>query len=168
MRLGGGAALLSALVLAGCQEGNPNAPAKVTGRVTYNGSPVTGGSISFHYKDGAITTAAIDGSGNYSAADIQPGEVAVTVETESINPEKPTTEYRGTSAGGMSSKYGKSAPGGKMLPKGQGMSNSPAPGGTTSVLTYVKIPKKYADPTSSGLTYTIEKGTHSKDFALTD
>ena len=94
LRLAGGAALFAAMVLTGCKPSNPNAPAKVTGKVTYNGSAVTGGSVSFHYKDGGKVSAPIGSDGTYSAIDIPTGDAMVTVETESINPENKKTEYR--------------------------------------------------------------------------
>jgi len=99
-RFAGASLLLGALLLVGCKATNPNAPARVTGRVTYNGSPVTGGTIHFHSADGADVPIGIGPDGTYQAFDIPDGDMVVTVETESINPEKKPPEYRGGNAGG--------------------------------------------------------------------
>ena len=90
-RLSGATLLLvaaGALVL-GCKSENPNAPGRVSGKVTYNGQPVTGGTVTFHSKkDGAKIPVSISSDGRYSAFDIPDGEMDVTVETESLNPDR--------------------------------------------------------------------------------
>ena len=53
--------LIAVVMLVGCKQNNPNAPARVTGKVTYNGSPVTGGNVYFHTKDGGAIAAPIGG-----------------------------------------------------------------------------------------------------------
>src|SRR5262245_40014712 len=168
-RLMSAAALLAAVVLVGCQGGNPNAPARVTGKVTYNGAPLTGGSITFHFKEGGSASAAIAADGTYSAIDISAGEAVVTVETESVNPDKKKVEYRSTggAGGGM---YGKkSSGGGGASGGGKGAAMSPAPEGTPSSQTvYVKIPKRYSEVANSGLSATLKRGRQTHDVPLTD
>jgi hypothetical protein len=78
--------------------------------------------------------------------------MTITVETESINPDKKKGAQTSSS--------------------GQKASMSPAPkgsgGGGASEGTYVKIPEKYADNKKSGLTYTMIKGKQKHDIELTD
>jgi hypothetical protein len=166
-RLGGAAALLATLLLTGCKENNPNAPARVHGKVTYNGSPVTGGSVTFHFKEGGPVTMGISEDGTYSAVDIPAGEAVVTVETESINPATKHSSY-GSTGGGMSGMYGKKSAV-KKAPEGKGEKASPAPEGTAaSQLVYVKIPKKYSAPATSGLSVTLKPGSQTHNIPLTD
>jgi hypothetical protein len=169
-RLGGAVALFAAFLLLGCKQTNPNAPARVSGKVTYNGSPVTGGSVTFHFKEGGPITMGISEDGSYSGTDIPAGDAVVTVETESINPDKKHTTYGavGGVGSGPAAMYGKRSPVRK-APEGKGEKESPAPeGATTANLVYVKIPKKYSDPATSGLTVTLKPGNQTHNIALTD
>jgi len=170
LRPGSAAILLVPLLLFGCTPHNPNAPAKVSGKVTYNGSPVTGGSVVFHYKEGGQFSAPIASDGTFVAADIPVGEAVVTVETESINPDNKKGDYASPpGAGMMAGKYGKAAP-----PKpssggpGRGAKMSPAPDGSGSNTVYMKIPGKYSDKTKSGLSVTLKEGKQVNNFELTD
>jgi len=81
--------LVAFVVLLGCgQKRNPNAPANVTGKVTYKGSPVKGGNLTFHPSGGGVYSFTIRPDGTYSATDMPDGEMAVTINTESLNPAK--------------------------------------------------------------------------------
>jgi hypothetical protein len=136
------------LVLAsGCTR-NPGAPASLSGKVTYKGTAVTGGTVTVHTKDGAGYSIPIKPDGTYSGTDLPAGDMVLTVETESVNKDKKTPVYGGR-AGGQS-----------MSPVPEGVK---AGGGG-----YVKIPAKYADKAKSGLTVTLSKGKQTKDLELTD
>lgn len=127
---------LCLVVLIGCGK-KSNAPASWTGTVTYNGKPVTGGMISLYAKDAGLYAVPIGADGNFSATQVPEGEVSVAVETESINPNKPT--------------YG-----GAM---GKGMDFTPQEAkANRNKGTYVPIPRKYANPSTSGLKMTLTKG----------
>jgi hypothetical protein len=165
IRVGGAFFFLAALTLLGCKSENPNSPARVSGRVTYNGNPVTGGTLTFHSADGGKIPAAIGADGTYSAFDIPDGDMVVTVETETINPERKQPEYRGAPSG-AAKMYGKKGAGMGVVAKGQQM--GPMPEGTAPVGTYVKIPAKYNDPAKSDLKCTLKKGDQKQDFNLTD
>lgn len=161
----------SLLVAVGCKKTNPGAPASITGKVTYNGAPVAGGTITFHTSDGAMS-AAIGSDGKFVCTDMPVGETPVTIETESANPDKAPEVY-GPNSGNpmagnpMASKYGKGS-----AAKSAGASNSstsPAPANSSpSSGSYVKIPARYADKDQSKLTVTLVKGETKKDFPLTD
>ena len=149
--------------LAGCKKENPNAPAKLSGKVTYNGNLVTGGTVTFHPKEGAPFQVAIGADGTYRAVDIPVGEAAVSIETESINPNAKRPEYKGGGRGGL---YGKMSP--APAGGGKGPSKSPTRDGAEAGGEYVKIPAKYADPAKSGLSVKLERGEQTKNFELTD
>jgi len=134
------------VLVSGCQKGNPNALAKLSGKVTYKGAPVTGGNLMLTAKKGgAINSIIISPDGTYSLTDLPEGEMTVTIETESIK-ESGAEEY-----------------GGKKMP------TSPQPKGANIVKgKYVKIPDKYNNINTSGLSVTLTAGDNTKDFDLTD
>lgn len=153
-----GAPLLSAAVIAtltvgmtGC--GPSGAAAGVaSGKVTYNGTPLTGGILTLHPVNGGpdfpIT---ITYEGTFSSSGVPDGEMQVAIETESLKNRRP--------AGYDTSKMpAGSKPPDVKLPDVD-MSKQP---------TYMKIPAKYASVKTSGLTWTISKGTNDRNFELTD
>ncbi|HEV3236490.1 MAG TPA: hypothetical protein VGZ25_05850, partial [Gemmataceae bacterium] len=73
----------------GCSKGNPNAPAEVSGKVTFKNTPVTAGTVTFYAPDNkGVYPITIKPDGTYSQVDLPIGEMTITVETESINPDK--------------------------------------------------------------------------------
>jgi hypothetical protein len=170
---------LLCLSIFACSSGNVNAPASIHGKVTYNGAPVTGGFVYLHYQDGSKLPFSINSDGSYGG-DSPEGEVTVTVDTEAINPAK-KQEYRGQTGGG-----GGSGPGGK-YGGGKGMygkGGPPRPAGVASgkgfkgegvpdehpgsTPVYMKIPAKYADTKTSGLSITLKKGKNEFNIPLAD
>jgi hypothetical protein len=138
------AAPVLVLLVIGCGPSvNPNAPATVKGKVTYNNNPVTGGTLIFH-KDGGYPVV-IDPDGTYRGSSLPIGEATVTVNTESLNV-KPQA-------------YG-----------GKKVESSPVPEGanTGPQGQYVKIPAKYSDPKTSPLKVTIVRGEQEHNIELTD
>lgn len=124
----------------GCGGG----PTTVSGKVSYKGAPVTGGSIKFTFDGGKEDSGGIDQRGNYSLQVTSHGKARVSIETESI---------KGAGVDALA------PPGGEKL-------NVPAmPGGE---YTYVQIPARYADPGSSNLTVDVKTGTQTKNWELTD
>lgn len=135
----------------GCSPSNPNAPATISGNVSYQGKPVKGGTLTFHTNGFGSYPVLIRPDGTYAATDMPAGDMVVTVETESINPDKKKPIY------------GDKDSGSKVM--------SPVPEGVNpkaNLGEYVKIPPKYADQKKSGLTATLTTGKQSKDFDLTD
>jgi hypothetical protein len=137
------------ILVLGCSGGASNAPCNVSGMVYYKGSPVTGGMVAFinQGKDSGTYNAPITAAGAYSATSLPAGEYKVVVSTEILSPKKKPMP-----------KYG----------KGAGMSPVPPddPGATPG--TYVKLPKKYEDVKSTPLTITLNPGSLSKNWDLTD
>lgn len=132
------------IVAAGC--GGGGSKATLSGKVLYKGQPVTGGSMILHYANSGYPVT-IDPDGSYAVNQLPLGEVTATVDTENLNPKKPT--------------YG----GGKGKTTG-----SPAPAGATQVSggTYVKVPTKYAKMATSDLKLTIKGGRQEHTFELKD
>jgi hypothetical protein len=165
--------LIATVAMLGCQSGS-QFPAKVSGKVTYGGATVGGGTIAFYAPDGKVYATEINPDGTYVVENISEGTFEVTIETESINPEKKTEQYK-SAGGGLGGMYGKSGGGvpkfGKGAPK-EGAPKSPMPsdsvpsGGTPA--TYVKIPPKYKEKSTSGLSVTLKKGNNTENFDLKD
>ena len=125
-------ALILCPVLSGC--GGSFSRTEVTGRVTYNGKPITrsGGTIAFLGSDGVPHPAEIDGEGNYRAAGVCVGENKVSVFYTSVP--APTTPR-------------------KRVP---GTVRQPAMPNATPESVYL-IPSTYAVPETSGLNVVVEK-----------
>lgn len=138
----------------GCAK-NKLAPARVSGSLTYKNKPIKAGSMHFHTPDGVAYPATISQDGTYSAADLPEGELVVTVETESINPN------RGGAAKGKT---------GEMRMKM--VQQQPPPGVAANIPPptelYVKIPEKFSNPKTSPLTVTLKSGRQVQNLDLTD
>jgi hypothetical protein len=152
-RLSGPRALLAlvclpAAFLSGC--GGPKL-AKVSGKVTYNGKPVTGGKIMFYPESGRMAMGEIALDGTYSLTTFKAGDGAlvgshrIAIESTKVGPgsmETPKTfeeEMKGV------------APGGKILVAGK---------------VEWLVPEKYSRPETSGLTRTVEHRDNKIDLDL--
>jgi hypothetical protein len=157
----GRAVLLASLIvlvlgLAGCRKAKQE---PMTGKVIYDGQPVTGGMMKLHAPGGKITIPiTIKNDGTFTTTDVPPGEYKVTVETESVK-EQPD-------------------PASPKMPKDF---KPPTPPKDVKVppeidlkvdrkgkAVYVKIPLKYADVKSTDLTWTVGTGKNDKVFELKD
>jgi hypothetical protein len=148
-RLAGLAFALSVCLLLPSCGGSSKAPA-LFGTVNYKGSPVTGGNITLYPTAGGPEyPIQIRPDGTYETSGVPLGTMSVSIETESI---------KGQTGGAASYKP---PPGAKMVDKPPEIDNSGAP-------SYVKIPKKYSDPKTSGLSIEITKGRQMVNFDLTD
>ncbi|MBY0229878.1 MAG: hypothetical protein K2W96_11405, partial [Gemmataceae bacterium] len=83
------ALLAFCLVLVGCSGKGANRQSKVSGKVTYNGNPVTGGLMTWHFSEGRSVPITIEPDGNFSASQVPSGEATVTVDNEMLNPNRP-------------------------------------------------------------------------------
>ena len=153
------------VVALGCgQKRNPNAPANVSGKVTYKGSAVKGGNVTFHPSGGGVYAFSIRPDGTYAATDMPDGEMVVTINTESLNPaKKEKPRVYGEGKGGD----------GKPLPVPspdfiKSKLQNPPPDQPVAQPEYVKIPEKYGDKTKTDLKLTLSSGNNTKNFDLKD
>jgi hypothetical protein len=123
----------------------------VSGKVTYKGEPLGRGTVVFVSPGKATVTAPIAADGSYSIPKVPAGRVKIAVETKSAKGAEP--------------------PQGMMPPRGANVppeaKNSPLYGGQRPAGgKFVEIPKDYADPDKSNLTYTVTDGpqTHNIDL----
>lgn len=147
--LAAGAALL-ALGCAGCGNGGL---AKVSGRITVSGQPVTSGTIMFYPTTGPGAVSEIKADGSYTLTTFRQGDGAaignhkVAIHATSIGPssvvEAKSVEDEVRTAG--------SAAGGKML----------VPGKVTWL-----VPEKYSLPGQSPLTAEVVRGQNTIDFDI--
>jgi hypothetical protein len=136
-------------VLIGCGSSSAS-PGRLSGKVTVNGDPVTGGSLSIHTDKGSIL-APISTSGTYSVTDLPVGEWKVTVDTEMLNPKhKKPKDYGG--------KKGAMGP----MPK-----DMKPPGAASGEGNYVEIPARYQRKDSTELSVTVTAGSQTKNFEMT-
>lgn len=176
IRIAGVLLLATAVSLTGCSSGNKEYPSQVSGKVSYKGTPVTGGIITLYTATGTPFQAPISNKGTYMFPNLPEGPMTVTIETESINPDTMKKEdYKGGKAGagggpgaGIGAMYKKAGPA-PALKKGQEYKSSPVPdGASTGEVAYVKIPAKYKDKETSGLKIDLKSGKQTKDLELND
>lgn len=141
------------LFLVGCTDSNTLVPAKVSGRISYNGKPLKGGHLQFVTADGTAYPGSIDSDGTYSGIDLPIGEMVVTVDTEVIKP--------AVSSGKTADRY-TAMQGGQKAPAGSG------PTAPKFEEVYIKIPTSYNNAKTSKLTITLAKGRQVKDLELKD
>lgn len=133
----------------------------MSGRITYKGAPLKGGSVNFYSLDKTYNKGGpINEDGAYTV-EIFAGEYNVTVETES---QKPASR-------GSSGPPGKIAPKSKPLPEDAKIPEGYHGSNTAMMATgkgehYVEIPKKYNKPEESGLKFTVGSGSQTYDIDL--
>ena len=139
--------LLTCLAATGC-----GSQGSVSGKVSYKGEALGGGTVVFTSEGRASDSSPIALDGTYHINKIPTGPVKVAVETKSARPiaadprrpNMPTPPPDQMPAGGTSAYGTPGAPTGK----------------------YVWIPDDYGDPAKSGLTYDVKPGSQTKDFDL--
>lgn len=177
------ASIFSALLVfaAGCGSGDKKS--KVSGIITYKNEPVKGGNIYLTNDAGGSFSSPIEMSGAFLITDIVPGNYSVTIDTESVNPDRnansaapvrtnpnaPTALAATGKKEALSKEYNKAM--GKNDSSGSdGGSNGgfSAPSKEDLLKRYTKIPGKYGSKVTSGLTLEVGNGTTTKDFPLVD
>ena len=133
----------SFLALCGCGDSTSD----VSGKVTYQGKPLKGGSITFVAQRGSVS-GSIKEDGSYSIAKVPTGDVKICVDTEALNP-------------GKKSKAPKITP-----PAGQSAPEGTYGGGDDPTKKYMKIPEKYASPDTTDLTVKVESGKLEHNLEL--
>lgn len=168
------------LVFASGCGSSKTASASITGKITLNGQPVTGGNLYFH-SDAGTYSASIDSSGTFRATDIPPGDMTVTIDNDFLDPNRKIPVYNGGKSGPLGAggggaggkKYGAmSGPtGGAPMTqyKGKGVELAAPPEGAQTVKdgTFVKIPDIFKKKETSTLKLKIEPGKNEKDITLT-
>jgi hypothetical protein len=146
------AALLAA---AGCAS-----KGDVSGKVTYKGRPLKGGTVIFTTPGKGSVPAPIAEDGSYTAAGVPAGAAKVAVETQSLAPAKPQGPM-----GFMKGPPKMKAPKESDLPEGAHgpMSGAPPKADTKR---YVPIPEDYGDPDKSGLTLKVTGGPQTFNIDL--
>ena len=157
----------------GCSGNAPRA--KLTGKVTYKGQPVKGGTMLFQFENGQVATA-LAPDGTYSLSDLPLGQVRVSIETETYNPAGTKPVYGRAAAGEADARNkqqnsravaaGKAPEGGAVATAANG--GLGGPNAEELAKLYVKIPPKYTNEKTSGLLYDVVQGVNTKDFELTD
>jgi hypothetical protein len=122
---------------AGCSGGTGN----VTGKITYKNEPVPGGSVQFMSPAGAFV-GEIGPDGSYSVSGVPTGasKIAITCQDPKY------AEYMNQLAAHARD---------PKVPKPKGSPDD-----------FNKIPTKYTDFTSSGLTYEVKSGSQTHDIEL--
>jgi hypothetical protein len=152
-------------VAAGCSTAPT--PGKVSGKITYKGEVVPAGSVTFHRRgtedspgSGIFSYSLRDGV--YAGTDLPPGEMVVTVETESANP----GGYAKTAYGKAGDPNKKGGDPNDYVAKMKEMGKIPE--GALNEGRYVKIPPKYASMDTTPLKVTLTDGKNEFNFELTD
>jgi hypothetical protein len=149
-------------IVTGC--GGSKKGGDISGKVEYQGNPVTGGKIKFHPTGGGTPVeSGIDPNGNYTVSGVPVGKNKVTIDTSSVKSdmEKMSQKGMGTMPAGPDPSLMKDVPAGKKAPEGMPEMKSFMP-------KYVKIPDQYADVNKTPLEMEVKRGNQKKDFVLTD
>jgi len=134
--------LLVPLAVAGCTSST----ATVTGKVTYKGAPLKGGTVIFLSTQGkGSSNADIGEDGTYTAEKVPVGDVKICVNTAFLKPNRSAHTY--------SPPPGQAAPG-----------YDPSKGNKGD--RYVAIPPDYADPDKTSLTLTVTGGKQEHPIEL--
>src|SRR5262249_34694543 len=136
-------ALLAPLGLTGC-----GGTGTLSGKVYYDGKPLKGGNVTFICTGKPSISTKINEDGSYQTETISTGTVKICVETESWNP-------RSGGMGGMNKP-----------PPGQTSPSGPSLSAAEMAKRYVAIPGIYANPETTPLTYTVERGSRTYDIKL--
>jgi hypothetical protein len=136
----GGVAMVGLLfAVAGCGSGTSS----VSGQVTLNGKPLSGGAVTFYGANGQAGGSSIDAEGKYAMVKGPVGEVKVTVAAAQPRQSPRMSKERDA-------------------PKHPG-DKGPAPSPTGKP---VVIPDKYKDQGKTPLTYTLTAGSQVIDIEL--
>jgi len=131
------------MLVAGCGASR----GRISGKVSYQGKPLTAGTVFFQPtqggKDAAALSSGIGKDGAYQIKNIPLGEYKVYVRT-------PKADFKMPIPGG----------------KAPASSADTMPGKGDSSASVVEVPEKYGKPDSSGLTYTVKKGDQPFDIDL--
>lgn len=129
----------------GCTPGKPRSAkyVDVTGKVTYQGKPVTGGQVTFFNEDGFNNNGVIDENGNYTISS-PVGPVKIMVDNKMLKMGMKEAAKKGAG------------------PRPGGEEPKPIKG------KFVPLPDKYSAPDKTDLSYTVTNGPQTHDIELKD
>ena len=127
---------------------------EVSGKVTFKGAPVTSGEVQIMASDGTIASGEIRSDGTYTVQGVLAGSHRVAITNVD---EKAANEYFLALAGRSSKGGDPIGPDGKPRPKGSPPLERSA---------FSKIPAKYGEYDTSGLTVEVKGSKVTKDFAI--
>ncbi|HSQ56619.1 MAG TPA: hypothetical protein VLM40_12825 [Gemmata sp.] len=157
--------LCTTLLLAGCGKSSGS----VSGKVSYQGKALKGGSVSFVSEDGGRSFAGpIKEDGTYTIPDLLSGEYKVCVETSSLNMRggQKGPKYAGSSGGKAAIPTDKGPPPGAPIPEGYTPSNPAAAKADAVQKRFIPIPDKYAKPDTTDITYSFKGGNETYNIDL--
>lgn len=138
--------LLAALAVLGC-DSRPTGT--ITGKVTFQGQPVTAGHVTFLGQDGRVASGQITDDATYTIYGAPVGAVKILVDSRpppNIVLKEPPKSVRNLK-----------------LPGAEDPEVTVTP---PRVGKYVPIPERYSRSDQSELTYTVRKGAHTHDLVL--
>jgi hypothetical protein len=143
--------------------------AKLSGKVTYKGTALKGGTVTF-IPDGSGETfsTTIQEDGSYAFQQIKTGKYKVCVDTASVKPGGATTgpAYAGKAAGAVDkSKIKNTPPPDANVPEGY-RTVDPFSGAAEAAKRYTPIPPEYGKPETTKLTYEVKGGAQQYDIPL--
>ena len=128
----------------------------VKGQVVFFDKKLTAGTVAFEAQDGKrVGSGNIDFNGNYTVNDAPVGPCRVTVRVPQVGMIPPGMRAAAKPPGNMP----------PMKPPG-GEADVPTPS-LIDPSKIVQVPGKYANPETSGLTFTVEKGEQTYNITLT-
>jgi hypothetical protein len=131
--------LLCCVGVIGSTVSGCSSQAVISGKVTYKNTPLSGGEVSFIAADGKSRSSLINSSGDYEVVDAPLGATTIVIVSTRVQGE----------TGKGSPLVGSSGPAAPVMVK--------------SV-----IPQKYNDPSTSGLSYVVQRGRQTKNIDLRD
>jgi hypothetical protein len=158
---------------------NSSSPATwVEGKITYKGTPLPSGVISFHDAQGKLFDVGIRADGSYEI-DLDPGEYKVTVKTSEVKmPQMPNMKDMMKNMKGKGFDKGpqfKGPPQVKGPPQKKGPGKGPQKKGPGKAgppkmqyvpPKYVPIPERYGNPETSGFTFEAKTGKQTFNIDL--
>jgi hypothetical protein len=127
----------------------------ISGTVTYNGKPITSGTIVFAPDSGEPSVNAPIADGKYTIDKVPPGPAKVGVSSVFSGSGALTPMQMALQKSGGKPPEGDIPEGARKLMEG-----------ASNAKQGVKIPDDYGDPSKSGLTYTVKGGKQTQDFDL--
>jgi len=129
----------------------------ITGNVSYKGTPITAGTILFVPENGAPQVSAPITEGKYTAEKVPPGPAKVAITSDYTGPMALTPMQRAMQGGMGKGPAGEIPEGPKKLLEGAAQAKEKKG---------VKIPEKYASPSTADLTYTVKGGSQEHNIDL--